>query len=64
VQINVGHLNAEGIFTGSTTTLALAGNVRAWGAADTAVDLLWKVRGRRDDIYREKFLEDWNWRSA
>lgn len=44
VQINVGHLNAEGIFTGATTTLALAGNVRAWGAADTAVDLLWKVR--------------------
>ena len=45
VQINVGHLNSEGIFTGATTTLALAGNVRAWGAADTAVDLLWKVRG-------------------
>ena len=44
VQINVGHLNSEGIYTGSTTTLALAGNVRAWGAADTAVDLLWKVR--------------------
>ena len=42
VQINVGHLNADGVYTGAYTTLALAGNVRAWGAADTAVDLLWK----------------------
>ena len=42
VQINVGHLNADGVYTGAFTTLALAGNVRAWGAADTAVDLLWK----------------------
>jgi small subunit ribosomal protein S21e len=42
VQINVGHLNADGVYTGQFTTLALAGNVRGWGTADTAVDLLWK----------------------
>ena len=42
VQINIGHLNADGVYTGAFTTLALAGNVRAWGTADTAVDLLWK----------------------
>ena len=42
VQINVGHLNEDGVYTGAYTTLALAGNVRGWGAADTAVDLLWK----------------------
>ncbi len=29
VQINVGHLNEEGVFNGDFTTFALAGNVRA-----------------------------------
>lgn len=38
----MGHLNEDGVYTGAYTTLALAGNVRGWGAADTAVDLLWK----------------------
>ena len=42
VQINIGHLNADGVYTGAFTTLALADNVRGWGTADTAVDLLWK----------------------
>ena len=29
MQINVGHLDANGVYTGAFTTLALAGSVRA-----------------------------------
>lgn len=29
VQINIGHLDANGVYTGAFTTLALAGSVRA-----------------------------------
>ncbi|EIE21333.1 ribosomal protein S21e [Coccomyxa subellipsoidea C-169] len=44
VQINVGHLNEEGVFNGDFTTFALAGNVRAMGSGDSAVDSLWKKK--------------------
>lgn len=33
VQINIGHLDGNGQFNGTYTTLALAGNVRAWVSA-------------------------------
>jgi small subunit ribosomal protein S21e len=51
VQLNVGHLDANGIYTGQFTTFALCGNVRAQlmgninlllqGDADSALDRLW-----------------------
>ncbi|KAK9908455.1 hypothetical protein WJX75_008197 [Coccomyxa subellipsoidea] len=44
VQINVGHLNDEGVFDGNFSTFALAGNVRAMGSGDSAVDSLWKKK--------------------
>ncbi|KAG7667032.1 hypothetical protein Ndes2526B_g04480 [Nannochloris sp. 'desiccata'] len=41
VQINVGHLDESGLYTGSFSTFALCGQVRQKGDADSAVDLLW-----------------------
>jgi small subunit ribosomal protein S21e len=39
IQLNIGHLNDEGIYTGAATTFALAGKVRAqvrlcWAAVE------------------------------
>ncbi|CAH9145109.1 unnamed protein product [Cuscuta epithymum] len=44
VQINVGHLNDDGVFNGKSTTFALCGFVRAQGDADSAVDRLWQKK--------------------
>ncbi|WZY68689.1 hypothetical protein YC2023_000929 [Brassica napus] len=44
VQLNIGHLDADGIFTGQFTTLALCGFVRAQGDADSGVDRLWQKK--------------------
>ncbi|KAL1803752.1 hypothetical protein ACET3Z_032399 [Daucus carota] len=44
VQINVGHLDDRGIYTGGFTTFALCGFVRAQGDADSAVDRLWQKK--------------------
>ncbi|KAL8136499.1 hypothetical protein V2J09_002500 [Rumex salicifolius] len=44
VQINVGHLDANGVYTGDFTTFALSGFVRAQGDADSAVDRLWQKK--------------------
>ncbi|CAL5219828.1 g1740 [Coccomyxa viridis] len=45
VQINVGHLNENGQYVdGNFTTFALAGNVRAMGQGDSALDTLWKKK--------------------
>ena len=41
VQLNVGHVNADGVYTGEFTTMALCGFVRAQGEADGAFDRLW-----------------------
>ena len=41
VQINVGHVNADGVYTGECTTLALCGFVRGMGEADGSLDRLW-----------------------
>ncbi|GLJ15981.1 hypothetical protein SUGI_0264550 [Cryptomeria japonica] len=41
VQINVGHLDENGIYTGQFTTFALCGFVRQQGEADSALDRLW-----------------------
>ncbi|KAL6760381.1 ribosomal protein S21 component of cytosolic 80S ribosome and 40S small subunit [Haematococcus lacustris] len=42
IQINIGHLNADGTYNGQFTTFALTGKVRSMGEADAALDLLWK----------------------
>eukprot|EP00850_Spirogloea_muscicola_P015146 SM000114S24109 [mRNA] locus=s114:30958:31480:+ [translate_table: standard] len=44
VQINVGHLDEHGVYTGQFTTFALCGFVRAQGDADSAIDRLWQKK--------------------
>lgn len=44
VQINVGHLDESGTYTGQFTTFALCGFVRAQGDADSALDRLWQKK--------------------
>ena len=41
VQINIGHLDESGLYTGSFSAFALTGQVRAKGDADSALDILW-----------------------
>merc|ERR1712087_117569 len=41
VQLNIGHVNADGVYTGEWTTMALCGFIRAQGEADGALDRLW-----------------------
>ncbi|XP_022973757.1 40S ribosomal protein S21-2-like [Cucurbita maxima] len=41
VQINIGHLDDNGIYTGQFSTFALCGFIRAQGDADSALDRLW-----------------------
>ncbi|KAL3688482.1 hypothetical protein R1sor_014791 [Riccia sorocarpa] len=41
VQLNVGHLDENGIYTGQFTTFALCGFVRSQGDADSSLDRLW-----------------------
>lgn len=51
VQLNVGHLDDRGVYTGSFTTFALCGFIRAQGDADSALDRLWqkkKVEARQE----------------
>ncbi|XP_022959408.1 40S ribosomal protein S21-2 isoform X1 [Cucurbita moschata] len=44
VQINVGHLDENGIYTGQFSTFALCGYIRAQGDADSAIDRLWQKK--------------------
>mmetsp|Transcript_28 Transcript_28/g.74 ORF Transcript_28/g.74 Transcript_28/m.74 type:complete len:82 (-) Transcript_28:61-306(-) len=44
VQVNVGHLNEEGVYNGQFSTFALTGKVRCMGESDSAIDLLWKKK--------------------
>ncbi|GFZ13715.1 ribosomal protein S21e [Actinidia rufa] len=44
VQINIGHLDENGVYTGQFTTFALCGFIRAQGDADSAVDRLWQKK--------------------
>ncbi|KAF6144460.1 hypothetical protein GIB67_024687 [Kingdonia uniflora] len=44
VQINIGHINESGLYTGQFTTVALCGFVRAQGDADSAVDRIWQKK--------------------
>jgi small subunit ribosomal protein S21e len=44
VQVNIGHLNEEGVYTNTFTTFALAGKVRAQGEGDSALDVMWRKK--------------------
>ncbi|XP_054793379.1 40S ribosomal protein S21-2 [Prosopis cineraria] len=44
VQINIGHLDENGIYSGHFSTFALCGFIRAQGDADSALDRLWQKK--------------------
>ncbi|GLC45155.1 40S ribosomal protein S21 [Pleodorina starrii] len=44
VQINIGHLDANGVYNNQFTTFAVAGNVRAMGEGDSALDIMWRKK--------------------
>ncbi|RZC82363.1 hypothetical protein C5167_045147 [Papaver somniferum] len=44
VQLNIGHLNENGVYIREFSTFALSGFVRAQGDADSAVDRLWQKK--------------------
>mmetsp|Transcript_38815 Transcript_38815/g.83213 ORF Transcript_38815/g.83213 Transcript_38815/m.83213 type:complete len:82 (+) Transcript_38815:57-302(+) len=44
VQINIGHLDEQGLFTGKTTTFAIGGAVRHRGESDSGLDHLWQKK--------------------
>jgi len=41
VQLNIGHVNADGVYTGEFTTMALCGFVRGMGESDGSLDRQW-----------------------
>ncbi|KAL9252366.1 Small ribosomal subunit protein eS21-like protein [Drosera capensis] len=44
VQINIGHLDENGVYNNTFSTFALSGFVRAQGDADSALDRLWQKK--------------------
>lgn len=44
VQLNIGHIDENGLYTGSFSTFALCGQVRAKGDSDSALDILWQKK--------------------
>ncbi|CAI5518707.1 unnamed protein product [Closterium sp. Naga37s-1] len=44
IQINVGNLDANGLYTGQYNTFALCGFVRAQGEGDSSLDRLWQAK--------------------
>ncbi|CAA6669093.1 unnamed protein product [Spirodela intermedia] len=44
VQVNIGHLDENGIYTGQYTTIALCGYIRSQGDGDSALDRLWQKK--------------------
>ncbi|KAG6428122.1 hypothetical protein SASPL_112371 [Salvia splendens] len=44
VQLNIGHVDERGIYTGQFSTFALCGFIRAQGDADSALDRLWQKK--------------------
>lgn len=41
VQLNIAHLDDDGVYTGAYTTFALSGKTRSMGESDSALDHLW-----------------------
>ncbi|KAG2711415.1 hypothetical protein I3760_04G076100 [Carya illinoinensis] len=44
VQINVGHLDENGVYNGHFSTFVLCGFVRAQGDVDSGLDRLWQKK--------------------
>jgi len=44
VQINIGHIDENGVYNNQYTTFALHGTVRATGEADSSIDHLWQKK--------------------
>jgi small subunit ribosomal protein S21e len=44
IQLNVGHLDDKGVFTGKYTTFAIGGSVRHRGESDSGLDHLWQKK--------------------
>merc|ERR1711935_624754 len=40
-QLNIAHLDDDGVYTGAYTTFALSGKTRSMGESDSALDHLW-----------------------
>ncbi|KAJ7568616.1 hypothetical protein O6H91_01G040600 [Diphasiastrum complanatum] len=53
VQLNVGHLDEHGVYTGQFTTFAFCGFVRAQGDVDSALDRLWQKK--KAELDKAKF---------
>ena len=41
VQLNIAHLDDNGVYTGAYTTFAVSGKTRSMGESDSALDHLW-----------------------
>lgn len=72
VQVNIGHLDEAGVYTGEFTTIALAGGVRVQGNADSAIDHMWRKMSAEVNIWfsiiEHLIIDDcaclqWHWRS-
>jgi len=50
VQLNIGHLDANGVYTGAYTPIALSGFVRGMGESDAAVNRLAAEHNLMKDI--------------
>ncbi|KAI8474433.1 MAG: ribosomal protein S21 component of cytosolic 80S ribosome and 40S small subunit [Monoraphidium minutum] len=44
VQINIGNVDANGLFSNTFTTYAFSGAVRQRGESDSALDVLWRKK--------------------
>ncbi|CAI9090017.1 OLC1v1024698C1 [Oldenlandia corymbosa var. corymbosa] len=53
VQLNIGHLDEHGVYTGNFSTFALCGFVRAQGDADSALDRLWQKKKEKVDVRQQ-----------
>jgi len=50
VQLNVGHIDANGVYTGTYTTFALCGYIRKMGESDQALNRLSAKNGLMKDL--------------
>ena len=44
VQLNIAHVDENGVYPGQFTTMAMCGYLRSKGQADSALDNLWKKK--------------------
>lgn len=55
VQLNVGHTDANGVYTGAYTTVAFCGQLRGMGEADVALN---RYDDRADARLRRRCSDD------